>query len=344
MELKGKGIWQVGAGDTEHSYGKIFVKYDLMAIGPGDDGLYDEKKYAYLGDIRNSIHRFYQNAKKNDIVILRLGTSRVLAVGLIADDKPSLMQEFGDVDGWHLQHVRRVRWLPGSEKEFPLRTLGGQVRTFAGVNVHIVQNWIKNIGVSRESLQRELKRLPKESTTISDKKLGEQLFLEGLPSEYIDNLIVRLESIRRVASWYENEEKQPKGRPSEQETITYLVMPLLSALGWSHQTTAIEWRNVDIALFEQMPSDDATLSCVIEVKSLNRSVFSSLGQAKDYATGKGRNHCKRLVVTDGIRYAYFKKRANDFELCAYLNIQRMRKEYPIYSCGGAVEAIMGMAK
>jgi hypothetical protein len=131
-------------------------------------------------------------------------------------------------------------------------------------------------------------------------------------------------SLDRVASWYKNEMKRPEGRPSEHETVAYLVMPLLFALGWSQQTAAIEWRQIDVALFEEMPTNDSTLSCVVEAKLLGRSVFSPFGQARNYALQPGRERCRRLIVTDGIRYTLHEKVGEHFELCAYLNILDMR--------------------
>lgn len=344
MDIKNQNLWQVGAGDTERSYGELCIKFDVMVIGPGDPGPFDEEKYSYLGDIKNSIRRFHREARKGDVILLRLGTGQILAVGVIADDKPTWMEEFGDIDGWDLQHVRRVCWFPNTEKDFPTKTLGGQVRTFASVSVPAVRNWVEQLKISKEARERPLAILPETSAFLNDEELGHQLFLEGLPSEYIDNMTSILKSIRRVATWYRNKEKRPEGRPSEHETVSYLVMPLLFALGWSYQTAAIEWNGIDVALFERMPPEDATLTCVVEAKSLDKSVFSSLGQAINYAKGSGRDYCKQLVVTDGIRYTYFKRKKADFELRAYLNILRMRKHYPLYNCEGAVEALIGIAR
>lgn len=344
MNLDGKNLWQVGAGDTERSYGDICKEFDVMMVGPGRYGPFKEETYAHLGDIKNSIRRFYHEAKKGDVVLLRLGTSQVLAVGIIADDSPLHLAEFGDIDNWDLQHVRRVRWLPNTDKEFTVRTLGGQVRTFASVNVPKIREWVESIDIPTQQLSRPLKQLPKESESLDVVQLGHQLFIEGLPSEYIDNLTMTLESIRRVATWYDNKEKRPEGRPSEQETVCYLVVPLLFSLGWSHQTAAIEWNNVDVALFKRMPPTDENLECVGEAKLLDRSVFSPVGQALSYAQAKNRKNCRRMFVTDGIRYTVFERENTKFILKAYLNILNMRKNYPLYKCDGAVQAIIKMAK
>jgi predicted Mrr-cat superfamily restriction endonuclease len=55
-----------------------------------------------------------------DLVVLRVGTAKVAAVGQVVGNY-EWHDGFGDVDGWNLQHVRRVRWLwknPVSPKAF----------------------------------------------------------------------------------------------------------------------------------------------------------------------------------------------------------------------------------
>jgi hypothetical protein len=307
-----------------------------------------KKDYVRDGNrgIIGSVTTGYSDTSKTvrgDIVLLRLGTGRICSVGEVADDSPQWVDEFGDVDGWDLQHVRRVRWFPNTQQEFPLKTLGGQVKTFANVAVRSVLEWLTTIDVPIDQKTRPLAAALQNSENIDSATLANELFIEGLPSEYIDKLLATLSSIRRVAEWYWNKQKRPQGRPSESETIAYLVVPLLFALGWSQQTTAIEWNKVDVALFSRMPSEDGTLVGVLEAKSLDSSVFSPFGQARDYALRPGRALCDRLVVTDGIRYALHNRIGNEFKLHAYLNILRMRRQYFALECGGAVPALMGMA-
>ena len=344
MDLTGKTLWQVGAGDTERSYGDICVKFDVMIAGPGDPGVYENARYAHLGDIRNSLRRFCAEARRGEVALLRLGTGGVLAVGEIADDNAEWLDAFADVDGWDLQHVRRVRWFPKTARIFPPKTLGGQVRTFAAVNVEPVRAWVESLNIPDEDRNRELAQLPAKGALLDAGELGRRLFIEGLPSEHVDKLMATFASLQRVAAWYRNETKRPEGRPSEQETVCYLVIPLLLSLGWSQQTAAVQWRYVDVALFRGMPPTDATLACVVEAKLLGRSVFSPVGQAREYALRPGREGCDRLVVTDGIRYALHRRAGEIFTLEAYLNILNMRDSYPMLGCGGAVQAVLGMAR
>lgn len=344
MHVSGKTVWQVGAGDTERSYGALCIKFDVMIAGPGDPGLYDEPRYARHGDIRNSLRRFCVEAQMGDVVLLRLGTGAVLAVGEIADTQAEWLDAFSDVDGWDLQHVRRVRWFSNTSYAFPPKTLGGQVKTFAAVNVATVRAWVESLEVPGAERSRPLHFLPKAGGVIDAEELGRRLFIEGLPSEQVDKLMATFASLQRVASWYANETKRPAGRPSESETICYLVVPLLFSLGWSQQTAAIEWRRVDVALFRGMPPEDASLACVVEAKLLGSSVFSAVGQASEYALRAARGECDRLIVTDGIRYALHRRVADAFKLEAYLNILRMRDAYPLLECAGADIAVLGMAR
>lgn len=344
MDLINRRLWQVGAGDTERSYGELCIRHDVMIAGPGSLGPFDDKLYADTGDIKNSLRRLCIDAQPGDIVLLRIGTGQVLAVGEIAEEPTGWSEAFGDVDGWDLQHFRRVRWFAETSKAFPPTTLGTKARTFAGVNVPSIRRWVASLDPAPSDLRRKLAPLPLAGQALGESELARRLFVEGLASEYVDRLTERFASLRRVASWYKSPEKQPYKRPSEHETVAYLVLPFLFSLGWSEQTAAVEWNRVDVALFDRMPSEDSTLTCVVEAKLLNRSVFSAIGQAVTYANHPNRRMCNRLIVTDGIRYTLHFREGPAFRLAAYLNILRLRDSYPAYPCGGAVQAILGMAK
>ncbi len=105
---------------------------------------------------------------------------------------------------------------------------------------------------------------------------------------------------------------------------------------------ALEWGKIDIALFSRMPRKDEHLSVVVEVKKVGNACLSwAVSQAKNYASKYP--NCRRLVVTDGLRYGIFTMDENkEFALYAYLNLTRLRNEYPIYECEGAQEAILAM--
>jgi hypothetical protein len=130
--------------------------------------------------------------------------------------------------------------------------------------------------------------------------------------------------------------------PSEHETVAYLVVPLLRAIGWTPQRMAVEWNHIDVALFERLPRSDGSLRVVVEAKKMDNSCLSAASQAMSYA--QPRPLCQRLIVTDGMRYGvYTRSQTNSFELHAYLNLARLRGDYPVYRCTGAEDALLAMA-
>lgn len=139
----------------------------------------------------------------------------------------------------------------------------------------------------------------------------------------------------RIAKWYKK-----YSNPSEFETVAYLAIPLLRALGWTPQKMAIEWNNVDIALFNNLPRTDENLNVVVEAKKKGNLCLTAFSQAQSYANGK--ENCHRLIVTDGLRYGVYIKQEENFELYAYFNITRLKLRYPIYECFGVNEALKAM--
>jgi hypothetical protein len=202
-----------------------------------------------------------------------------------------------------------------------------------------VAEWLMNLQVSAESLSRRLHDLPTQGKPreINVAGISEFLFDHGVASASITNLLNEIGELTRIAKWY-----QRSSKPSEHETVAYLVVPLLRALGWTPQRMAVEWSHVDVALFEELPRSDDTLRVVVEAKKMDNSCLTAMSQAMSYANGKAA--CHRLIVTDGLRYGvYTRSDLEPFHLYAYLNLTRLRHDYPIYECKGAEEALLAMA-
>jgi hypothetical protein len=115
MDITGKKIWQQAAGDTDRNYSDVCLKWDVILNGPGYAGPWPGcdallRTHEWSSRKRTDIRRFSTEMEDGDIVVLRLGTAKVLGVGEVV--RPyEWRDDFGDVDGWDLQHVRRVRWL-----------------------------------------------------------------------------------------------------------------------------------------------------------------------------------------------------------------------------------------
>ena len=271
----------------------------------------------------------------------------------------SWMDAFGDVDGWDLQHVRRVRWLwryydetTPKPKVFPPKTLkfGDAIQKMDSKRVWA---WIKNLKFNDEQRARPLAELPnccrpgEKLEEVNIQTVADYLFDAGVAADSIDTLVSHMDDLRRIASWYARNQI----KPSERETVAYLVVPLLRTLGWTPQRMAVEWNKVDLALFDCMPRENTNLSIVVEAKAKDNSCFTAESQAKGYAERNGREQCRRLIVTDGIRYGIYLRQekgqepatSDSYKLEAYLNLTRMMDDYPVLECKGAKEALTLMA-
>ena len=339
MDLQNKKIWQQSCGDTDRNYSDVCLEWDVILNGPGYAGAYPScdqilKEHGWSSRKRTDIWRFADQMKDGDIVVLRLGTSDILAVGVIVGDY-QWSNIFADIDGWDLQHYRRVRWLwktNGQNKKFNTYALK-QGDTTQELTSDEVKQWLEILSFSDTEMNRPLVELPTyEPKQISHEEIGEYLFEQGVSSNSIETLIKEFDELIRIAKWYKD-----KDAPSEFETVAYLVVPILRALGWTPQKMAIEWRNVDLALFDQLPRDDKNLSVVVEAKKKGNACLTAKSQAQGYAQGK--DNCKRLIVTDGLRYGTYLKENNEYKLYAYFNLLSLTDGHPVYNCKGVKEAL-----
>jgi hypothetical protein len=345
MDISGRTIWQQAAGDTDRDYADLCLKWGVILNGPGSAGKWPSCE----SDLRTGgmsarkvtdIRRFSEEMQDGDFVVLRTGTTSVRGVGQVVGPY-EWCDEFGDVDGWDLQHVRRVRWLwqsQGTPQTFDTYSmkLGDTTQKLGG---GAVANWLATLDVTKDAWNRPIATLPPavDKPGVTVQEISEFLFDHGVASASITAVLGEMDELTRIAKWY-----QRFGKPSEHETVAYLVVPLLRALGWTPQRMAVEWNHVDVALFERLPRVDESLRVVVEAKKMDNSCLSALSQAMSYALT--RPQCHRLIVADGIRYGvYVRSDTEPFKLHAYMNLARLRRDYPAYECGGAEDALLAMA-
>ena len=101
------------------------------------------------------LQRFAETMREGDLVVLRSGTSGVFGVGEVVG--PYAHSElFGDVDGWSLQHLRRVRWLwhdrsaPKSFGTYALK-LGDTTQELGSGPV---RDWMEGLAIPAENFER----------------------------------------------------------------------------------------------------------------------------------------------------------------------------------------------
>ena len=350
MDIREKTIWQQAAGDTYCNLVDLCLKWDVILNGPGSYGSWPECE----GSLREGeeserkitdLRRFCEQMNDGDIVVLRLGTSSIYGIGQIIGEY-EWCDSFNDVDGWDIGHVRRICWLwkyKERPKEFDTYTLKlGD--TTQRLDAPAVESWLESLEIPDAECERTPIELPKTSSraNISIDTISEYLFDSGVASNSIANLLDQMGELVRIANWY----KRSRAIPSERETIGYLVVPLLRALGWTPQKMAIEWNRIDVALFSYLPRTEESLCAVVEAKQIRSACLSALSQAKYYAE-KYKN-CRHIILTNGLRYGVFVKSDRDspekqnIVLHAYMNLTRLRDEYPIYECRGAKDALLAM--
>ena len=337
MNIDGKVIWQHAAGDRAHEHVDVCLDWDVILSGPGKGSWQCSNR----DDARKEIRAFCEEMQVGDIVVLKVGMD-VYGVGVLGEY--AWCDEFNDVDGWDLGHVRRVSWLWKHEGK-PKRFERGPTRS-ATQRLHseIVKKWLEEVTIDDDCQDRIAYshcKLPEEGKNIKPDEIAEYLFDNGMASDSIRSLLDRHGEFLRVAAWYNDQDRGPN--PSERETVSHLVVPLLRILGWTPQRMAVDWKNIDVALFSMLPRDNCNLSVVVEAKKVRNACLSwAVTQAQGYA--ESHRNCLRLIVTDGLRYGVFTRRGYDerFLRYAYLNLIRPRNRYSIYKCGGAREAILAM--
>ena len=89
-------------------------------------------------------------------------------------------------------------------------------------------DWVSKLNVSEDAIRRPLVALPSIDTQIetSLNEISEYLFDQGVASASITNLLAEMGELIRIAKWYQRATKF-----SEHETVAYLVVPWLRALG-----------------------------------------------------------------------------------------------------------------
>lgn len=300
-------VWQISAGPVDRSYADVFLSCGVGLIGPGDSGPWkpgDEDERFEGGFVR----RFASEMQVGDVVVLRTGIDRICAVGVVASDYQYL-EPFDDVNGWDLQHARRIRWhrLP-EEYVFSGVFFGANPTRCSRVrNEEVVDYARRFVGSGLTHWQEPpLPSLPRVEAP-----------LERVPPELGD--VVAL--ARDLAGLYGNAERLGNA-PAENEMIAHFVVPFLRALGWAPERIAVEWQRIDVALFDALPRTHASCRFVIEAKRLGTGLDGARKQAKAYVETLGVP--RDVVVTDGFRYRMFSCE-EDFAPIAYANLACLKE-------------------
>jgi len=301
-------VWQVSAGPVSRSYAAYFLKYGVALIGPGDPGEWTtaQRDEDFEGSF---VRRFATDLKADHVLVLRSGVSTVKAIGIVASDDYLYLKQCDDINGWDLQHARRVRWgvLP-TEHDFKLKVFGPRPTRFSRVyDKEVIDFCQRFIGSPPGDWQNaRLPELPQEEDALDDVPSS----IELIVSEALD--IVPMLKDKKLFG----------DRPKEDELVAHFVVPLLKALKWQTEQIAVKWRDVDVTLFKSLPRNPDNIAFIIEAKRLGAGVEAALKQARRYLEKLG--VARDVVVTDGVRYRMYDGQHN-FEPVAYANLARLKK-------------------
>jgi hypothetical protein len=302
-----RGVWQLAGGPASQPYADVFLKYGVGLIGPGDAGRWTPERDD--DDFEGGfVRRFASEVQIGDVFLLRTGIATICAVGIVAGEYLYLNQ-FDDVNGWDLQHARRVRWctLP-EEYTFTTPVFGANPPRLSRVQNEDVLDYTN----------RFLNSPPTHWQTAALPELPpEEPPLEEVPA-VLQGLVAAANDLVPLL-W----DRQAFGEhPSEDEMIVHFVVPFLRALGWPPERIAVKWRHIDVAVFRALPRTPENCHLVIEAKRLGAGVEGALEQAKGYVEALGT--LRDVVVTDGIRYRMYSCRSG-FEPIAYANLVRLKQ-------------------
>lgn len=338
MDSEPKEIWQIAAGETDRSYANVFLQYQVALLGPGDVGPVpsDEEGFErWISEatgpwddprtLRSVFRSFRHEVSIGDAMALRVGQG-VRAIGIVAGHY-EYFEQFDDVNGWDLRHGRRVRWF-----EFPKE----QKLSLGRVRFSRIQR-----EDHREFVLQTLRSPPQNWQTSPLPKLPPvEPPLENVP----DELGPVVAEARDLSPLYWGVERA-RDLPSEDETIVHLVVPLLKALGWRSEQIAVEWKDIDIALFSRLPRIPENCRFVFEAKRCGEALEAALDQAKGYVeklhgnaefvrTGPGSNQIKivpkgqnplpDIVLTDGFRYRLHSAK-DGYRPVAYANLKNLKR-------------------
>jgi hypothetical protein len=325
--------WQIAAGSEGRDYAADFLRFGMAFVG---------------GDVQCQTM-----AKVNvgDCVILKQGKTQMVAAGLVVERNgahrgDSDKQWLRDFDGWDLRAWCNVDWhVPKSPTDvsgFTRNTIQKVWRS----SLHAEADKLLKLPINRN----EGEPLPTKS--VADAEILDFLINEGLRPSAAEELTQAFNRIRLLARYYRNECNWDDIR--EHETRTFLVMPLLLALGWSEQQLKIELTanqagRIDVACFSKAYRRDENnlpnhndCQLIIETKGFKSGLSFTHDQAKRYA--KEFPSCKAVVVTNGYCYkTYPKDKAGKFSETpsAYLNLLDPQDKYPLdpVNSGGALNVL-----
>lgn len=321
--------WQVAAGDGQREYADYFLRFGLAFVG-------GKEPLSRLREVR-----------EGDVLLLRRGLREILAVGEVVarggrvsgDGDKEWLRDF---DGWDLQGWCNVDW---HKSPHPIPATGLNQGTIQRTHKAELRRIADDCLASHPVLVVEPE--PISASPVNDEQILRTLVSAGLRIGAADDLTETLRRIRLLARYYYDECEWEKVR--EHETRTFLVVPLLLALGWAEQQLKIELPcdggRIDIAGYARpFNFQDSPCTLIVETKGFHAGLTNVHEQAKRYAALFP--DCRTLVVTNGYCYKLFSREPGGSfpnSPAGYLNLLHPRSVYPLDpSVPGALKVLTAL--
>jgi hypothetical protein len=324
--------WQIAAGAFGRNYAEDFLRFGMAFVG-------GERQIETM-----------QNVALDDRVVLKLGISHIAAVGRVVARDGKCKGAFDkdwlrDFDGWDLPAYCFIEWRE-PEAAIPVKTLGVPLLargTIGPVRDDGLKNWIEK-ALESYPIRARLDPEPRPTQPVADSDILEFLVGQGLRSGAADSLTATFNQIRLLARYYydyygsraRDRRDLNWDQVREHETRTFLIAPLLLALGWAEQQIKIELpvsgrRRVDMACFSRpYVGNSEDLVLILESKGFSQGLDYAPDQAREYAAHFP--NCQAIVVTNGYCYKAFRRDGPSSYAkapSAYLNLLRPRNRYPL---------------
>ncbi|WP_431855324.1 hypothetical protein [Azospirillum sp.] len=313
-----RSYWQIAAGSEGRTYADAFLRFGMAFVGG-------------QGHCRTMTE-----VQPGDVVILKRGMSEILAVGEVVarngqhsgiGDKAWLC----DFDGWNLEAYCHVNWRVPTQ---PVPVSGLTRTTIQRVHQRTIRDVADQILSSAPKAPPPVPE-PGPTKDVEDTTILRFLIRSGLRPGAAEELTVALNRIRLLASYYYDNLDWAQVR--EHETRTFLIVPLLLALGWAEQQIKIELPvpgtgRADLACFLRPFRGNGQDECalIIETKGFSQGLDYAPEQARGYA--RQFPSCRVVLVSNGYCYkAYTRDEEGMFGTtpAAYLNLLQPQDRYPL---------------
>lgn len=325
-------FWQVGSGQQgKREYAEECIKFGMAFAGieAWDKGMKD--------------------VVEGDVVVLRRGLTEIVAVGKVVEhagevagradegNKPWLK----DFDGWDLSAYCYVEWHRVERNEGLCRGLSRH--PFSALkNENLKSRAVQLLETTPISAAN--RNGPSSTRGIGDAELKQ--FLRERCGERSELAFSEIEDVRNLARKYFDAGYGYWNEFKEHEIRTFLIVPLLVALGWKKERIKIEVNprmlavektgSIDVACFSEdyapgkRDENSETCKLIVETKRFSHGLAAeAVEQAERYA--KPLKNCHLMFVSNGYCYKAFERSGKCFSKrpSAYLNLLRPTERYPL---------------